>query len=117
VDGVWPWRIRAPDETTHTIANIRSSVATMGIIEMGSGAGRPFQTLVRGIERDETRTANLGFPSFEGEFGDATFVEVAQPERDHAFILLPRGTGERKTETRLRAERPGDGGIFRRVRG
>jgi hypothetical protein len=33
--------------------------------------------------------------TFEGEFGDAAFVEVTEAERDHTVELLFGRTGER----------------------
>ena len=42
-----------------------------------------------------TDARSLSVASFEREFGDAAFVEVAEVERDHLVELLFRRAGER----------------------
>ncbi len=42
-----------------------------------------------------TNARSLSVASFEREFGDAAFVEVAEVERDHLVELLFRRAGER----------------------
>src|SRR5713101_1996477 len=48
--------------------------------------------------------AGMFMSTFEREFGDAGFVELAQTFRDHALVLLLGRTRKRQIETELTRE-------------
>ena len=83
-------------------------VLILEIVKSGSGhlgilnqrATRQTGLLIEVIEIGNFRcpitdARSLSVASFEREFGDAAFVEVAEVERDHLVELLFRRAGER----------------------
>ena len=56
-------------------------------------------------------------PIFEGEFGDAGFVEVAEAFGDHAVVLVFGCARERQIETEFAREFERDPAVFGGVRG
>ena len=54
---------------------------------------------------------------FEGELGNAGFVELAEVFRDHAVVLSLRRAGERQIEAQAAREFGRDATIFGRVGG
>ena len=53
---------------------------------------------------------------FEGELGDAGFVEVAEAFGDHAVVLFLCGARERQIEAEIAREFEGDPAVFGGVR-
>lgn len=54
----------------------------------------------------------LAVAVFEGEFGDAGFVEVAEAEGDHFLVLSLGGGVEGKVESDLLSDGGGDAAVF-----
>ena len=49
---------------------------------------------------DSHAVAGMFVAVFEGEFGDAGLVELAEAFRDHAVVLFLRGLRERQVEAK-----------------
>src|SRR5436190_1426329 len=66
---------------------------------------------------DSHALAKMFLAIFEGELGDAGFVEVAKAFRDHSVVLFLGCTREGQIETEIAREFERDAAVFGSVRG
>ena len=91
--------------------NARKKSYGMNRIKMKSGNPSARR---KGFDRDLTRDRRSvsKVSIFEGELGDAGFVEIAEAFDYHAVVLFLCGSRERRIETELAREFESDPAVF-----